>query len=104
MKIPLRKLVCLGVLFASTAAVAVASDNQVVINSPSKQPQHEWRFPAFNSADDIMDQWVENGRQFITRNGQKCTCPRPERLNSWRVSYLVPLNICVYPSVATHRS
>jgi hypothetical protein len=73
MKTTLGKFVWLGVLAVSTVAAAVAPDNQVVIDSLRKQPQYEWRFPTFDAAEDIVDQWVENGRQFLTRNGKTCT-------------------------------
>ena len=68
MKTSLRKLVWLGVLTISTATVAVVSDDsQVVIDGPGG------RFPTFDTVEDIVDRWVENGRQFINRNGQTCT-------------------------------
>lgn len=87
MKTPLRELVLLGVLIISAAAVAITPDNQVVIDSPNKQPQ---RLSTFDSAEDIVDQWAENGRRFITRNGQTCMCPHLERLGEWRIPDLNP--------------
>ena len=77
MKAPLRNLIWVGGLVVSIASVAIASDDhQVVIDGPRKQLAHKWRLPVFDSADDIVDQWVENGRQFMNRNGKTCTCPR----------------------------
>ena len=74
MKKSLQRLVWLGVLAISTVTTVVASDQpQVVIDGPGEQPPHEWHYPAFDSAEDIVDRWVENGRQFINRNGQTCT-------------------------------
>lgn len=74
MKTSLRKLVWLGVLVVSTAAIAVASDDsQVIVGGAKNGPPPDWWLPTFDTAEDIVDRWVENGRQFINRNGQTCT-------------------------------
>jgi len=103
MKTSLRKLVWLGVLAVSTAAIAVASDDsQVIVGGAKNGPPPDWRFPTFDTAEDIVDRWVENGRQFINRNGQTCTY----RIATF-VGRVVP-NIgfppCVYASTTTTRS
>jgi len=83
MKTSLRKLVWLGFLVAPTVAVAIASDDfQVAIDGLGNALPHGWQSPAFDTVEDIVDQWVENGRQFMNRNGQTCTCPRR---NFWRL-------------------
>ena len=79
MKTSFRKLVRLGVLVISTAAFAVASDNtQTIVESPGKQTPHQWWPPTFDTVEDIVDQWVEDGREFINRNGQTCAYSRRE--------------------------
>ena len=100
MRAPFGKLVWLGALVFSTAAISIASDSQVAIDSLRKQPQHESGFPTFDSTEHIVDQWVEDGRQFITRNGQTCTYLRLERL---KISDIKP-PICVHTSTPTNRS
>ena len=76
MKASLQNLVWLAVLVISTAAVTVASDDiQVVVDSPKSGPPHRWGSPAFDAVGDIVDRWVENGRELINRNGQKCMYP-----------------------------
>ena len=76
MKASLRNLVWLGVLVISTVTITVASDDiQVVVNNPKSGPPHKWGSPAFDAVGDVVDRWVENGREFINRNGQKCTYP-----------------------------
>lgn len=73
MKTSLRKLIWLGGLVISTVAVAVASDDgQVVIDGLMDGQSRQWRFPTFDRAEDIVDQWTEGGRQFINRNGKTC--------------------------------
>jgi len=76
MKTSLRKLVWLGVLVASTSAIAaVSGDSQVIVDGANNILPHGWRFPTFDAVEDTVDRWVENGRQFINRNGQMCTYP-----------------------------
>ena len=73
MKTSFRNLVRLGALAIATATFAVASDDsQVAIDSFEKQALHKWWSPSFDALGDIADQWVENGREFISRNGQIC--------------------------------
>ena len=75
MKTSPRKLVWLGVLVLSTAAAAVGMDGpQVVIGGTEDGQLHGKWLPAFDTVEDIVDRWVENGREFINRNGQTCTC------------------------------
>ena len=77
MKSPLQKLVWLGALAVST--IAVPSDNsQTILDSLEKQAPYQWRPPTFDAVEDIVSQWVENGREFINRNGQTCACSRRE--------------------------
>jgi len=79
MKTPFRKLVWLGALAVST--FAAASDNsQTILDSPGEQAPYQWPPPTFDTVEDIVGQWVENGREFINRNGQTCTCSRRELL------------------------
>jgi hypothetical protein len=76
MKPSLLKLVWLGVLVVSTATIAAASDDsQVIVDGIKNARPQGWRFPTFDAIEDIVDRWVENGRQFINRNGQTCTYP-----------------------------
>jgi len=76
MKTPLRKLAWLGVLVISIAAVAATpNDFQTAIDGLNDWQSYGSRFPTFDRAEDIVDRWVENGRQFLNRNGQTCTYP-----------------------------
>jgi len=76
MKTSLRKLFWLGTLVISTATVVVASDDfQVVIDGSGKQAPNERRPPTFDTVGDAVDKWVENGREFMNRNGQRCAYP-----------------------------
>jgi len=85
MKAPLRNLVWLGALAAST--FAAASDNtQTILDSPEEQAPSQWLPPTFDAVEDIVDQWVENGREFINRNGQTCACSRHEL---WLSNFLI---------------
>ena len=77
MKSPLPKLVWLAALAVSTIA-APADNSQTILDSLEKQAPYKWRPPTFDAVEDIVSQWVENGREFINRNGQTCTYSRRE--------------------------
>ena len=77
MKTPLQELILLGALATSSATFAVTSDySQIIIDSPGKQAPYQWRAPTFDTVEDIVDQWTNNGREFISRNGQTCAYSR----------------------------
>jgi hypothetical protein len=74
MKASFRKLVQLGFLVISTSTLVVTSDDfQVVIDGPQMEAPHKWWLPTFDTVEDVVEQWAENGREFMNRNGQTCT-------------------------------
>jgi len=83
MKTSFQKLVWLGALAISTTAFTVASENsQIIIDGPEKQAPYRWLAPTFDTVEDVVDQWTENDREFMNRNGQKCAYSRREL---WRL-------------------
>ena len=77
MKASLRRLVWLGALaISATTTTAVPDDSQIIIDGLEKQAPYEPGFPTFDTTEEVVDQWVENGREFINRNGQTCAYSR----------------------------
>ena len=89
MKTSFQKLVWLGALASSTVTFAVASVNsQVVIGNPETQTPYKLWPPAFDGVGDIVDRWIENGREFMNRNGQTCEYLRRALVGEFLISDL----------------